>query len=1457
MNKKYICGCLALLLIICDWGWTARPAAAANVNVALNKPVSVSSEYQEYGSKKEHLVDGSPDTHWMAKAATSADSPQWVMVDLQEAYALSGAEVTWKDSDVVVRYAVETSVDGETWTKQVDRTDNDHAESTASLEFQASGARYVKVSMPFYKETGAWAAISELQIWGQEEGTEPADITSYDSVSVSTLRRVTPELPKEVNAHYSNGRRAAVPVDWAAIDPGQYDAAGSFTVTGTVYGASVQPSATVTVQQYRDDYARGVDISTLTAIEDNGGTYVDSDGTKRDLLDILKDRGVNYVRLRLWNDPQKSNGYNDKQDVIRMASRVKAKGMKLLVDFHYSDEWAHPGQQIRPKAWENLSFEELKSAVREYTQKVVSELKAAGAMPDMVQIGNEINSGVLNGLNSNVNFDENAALLNSGIAGVRDVEGGDQVRIMIHLAEGGKSEMFDWYFGELEKGNVDYDTVGLSYYPFWHGTFADVQATMNLIAEKYGKDVIIAETSYPFSFKNGDAHGNIIGTPESLHVGGATFPATVQGQYDVIAGIMDMIAKVPGNKGAGFFYWEPAWIAADVGWIASEGDAWENQAMFDYDEYPGNGGYSYEGRALDSLDVYKRGIAIEPANRQRLWAAISRAEALVESDFEAESWKTLAPAIEQARQVYEQAYANTGLTQAASDAAAQALEEVMLHMEVIPADLTALQAKIEEARTYKEADWSAATWAVLAKALEQAERVWADPRSTQTEVNAAAEKLDKAIQGLSDVDKTALTIRIGEVQQLAESSYTKRSWHALRTALQAAIAVRDKADAIQAEVSQSLADLERAAEGLISLEALTTGKTAEASSSAGTGGGQANSPGGAIDGNPNTSWGTDQSVGSWWQVDLGQTAVLRKIEMSMWSGGIKYRIDVSDDNEHFTTVIDTTSDVVVSTSPRHVLPEGTKGRYIRVTVTAGSTWVGFLDFEAYGVFPADSSALASTVDAVKSLRQSDYTRESWSGLTQALDLAHTLLADEETSSAELAAANDALSRAINGLVKQPQTTDPGTGTGTGGTTQPSQPGTSGSGNHGDAAHEGTIPNIAETGNDPRGSSMTIQGTLTQGVEYVVQPTPGQVAQQVKALGSGQKSLTLIADVPDSAEAVTFKLDAGQFAGWVRSESLQVLELSFKQTRVRVYLEDLESLKGNVSGALEIRVGGMPSDATDEQQAAMKSGREIVQLRLSVNGEPVAWTNRGIEVLLEELSGPSADHRVLIMQTLRDNGKLKPILFSHYDAAGKRFAFKPNEQGTFVLTEIAVPFNDIQQHAWALNEVGELYGKGVVSGMTGDSFKPQEALTRAQFLQLLTGALADMNHEKESILLPADVNEDAWYAEAVRRGMQMGIVTGKADGTFGANEPVTREQMAVMLQRALQAMHGGEAANASAAATSRFSDDESISAYAKQAVAAMQDLGLLQGMADGRFEPQGTTSRAQGAVVAARMLRQLY
>ncbi|WKL04932.1 discoidin domain-containing protein [Paenibacillus amylolyticus] len=172
-----------------------------------------------------------------------------------------------------------------------------------------------------------------------------------------------------------------------------------------------------------------------------------------------------------------------------------------------------------------------------------------------------------------------------------------------------------------------------------------------------------------------------------------------------------------------------------------------------------------------------------------------------------------------------------------------------------------------------------------------------------------------------------MALLIGETQQQNESSYTHRSWQTLMDALENAITVRDHQNAVQTEVNQAHEVLQQANQSLVQLQALTTGKTATASTSAGTGDNQPNSPEGAIDSNPNSSWGTDQSKGSWWQVDLGQVANLRKIEMSMWSGGIKYKIEVSNDNKNFVKVVDTSSDVVVSTAPRHVFLNNTEALY--------------------------------------------------------------------------------------------------------------------------------------------------------------------------------------------------------------------------------------------------------------------------------------------------------------------------------------------------------------------------------------------------------------------------------------------------------------------------------------------------------------------------------------------------
>lgn len=338
-----------------------------------------------------------------------------------------------------------------------------------------------------------------------------------------------------------------------------------------------------------EEFIKGVDISTLQAIEAKGIKYYEG-GVEKDLLSILKDHGVNYVRLRVWNNPVEAEGFNDKAHLIALAERVKAAGMKLLVDFHYSDFWADPGKQVKPEAWENLDFTGLKQAVYDYTKEVLNELKTVGAYPDMVQIGNEINNGMMHPEGSVSNFGQLAELLKEGVKAVRDTTPVNHTtKIMIHLAEGGDNHKFRSFFDEVEDQNVDYDVIGMSYYPYWHGTFQQLKTNMNDMAARYGKQIVVAETAYPFTLDNGDQQGNIAGADQVRITG---LPATPGNQKLVTETVMNTVAHVEGGKGLGVFYWEPAWLPG-VGWKAGEGNGWENQAMFDF-----------EGNALSSLDAF-------------------------------------------------------------------------------------------------------------------------------------------------------------------------------------------------------------------------------------------------------------------------------------------------------------------------------------------------------------------------------------------------------------------------------------------------------------------------------------------------------------------------------------------------------------------------------------------------------------------------------------------------------------------------------------------------------------------------------------------------------------------------------------------------------------------------------------------------------------------------------------
>jgi arabinogalactan endo-1,4-beta-galactosidase len=250
---------------------------------------------------------------------------------------------------------------------------------------------------------------------------------------------------------------------------------------------------------------RGADVSSLAKSEALGGVYRDARGHRGDALRILAKSGLNVIRLKVWVNP--ADGYNTKTQVLAIARRAKAQGMKLLVDFHYSDTWADPGKQFKPAAWETLTFEALKQAVYDHTYDVLDALRRQGTTADLVQVGNEINGGLLWPDGSNSTWANTAALLNSGYDAAKKVS--RATKVVLHLANGGDNGLYRWWFDNAATYGIRYDVIGLSYYPYWHGTLEAFQANIDDVATRYGKPVVVAETAYPFTTADDDGWANI------------------------------------------------------------------------------------------------------------------------------------------------------------------------------------------------------------------------------------------------------------------------------------------------------------------------------------------------------------------------------------------------------------------------------------------------------------------------------------------------------------------------------------------------------------------------------------------------------------------------------------------------------------------------------------------------------------------------------------------------------------------------------------------------------------------------------------------------------------------------------------------------------------------------------------------------------------------------------------
>ena len=363
-------------------------------------------------------------------------------------------------------------------------------------------------------------------------------------------------------------------------------------------------------------FIKGMDISTLLEVEHCGGKFYDQ-GKQGDAIEILKSYGMNQVRLRLWNDPYGPEGQpygagtNDLAKTIRMARRLKMAGIGWMLDFHYSDFWADPGKQNIPKAWRGKSLKELEQAVYDYTKSVLTRLSEEALLPEIVAVGNELTNGLLWPYGKTPNFENIVLFLNAGIRAVRETA--KNAKIMIHLDNGGNQALYrNWFDRYFSSGGLDFDYIGLSYYPFWHGTLEDLKNNMHSLAVRYHKDMIVVEVSMGFTMEDYAAYEKL--SPERRK-GMATkpalaekvpYPMTAEGQSRFLLDLMKLIRDVPENHGKGFVYWEPAWIPVP-------GCGWATQAALDYTGEQGPGGnewanqalFNYDGNALPALKTIR------------------------------------------------------------------------------------------------------------------------------------------------------------------------------------------------------------------------------------------------------------------------------------------------------------------------------------------------------------------------------------------------------------------------------------------------------------------------------------------------------------------------------------------------------------------------------------------------------------------------------------------------------------------------------------------------------------------------------------------------------------------------------------------------------------------------------------------------------------------------------------
>lgn len=578
VNQKGISVFLAVLLMLSSFSFNMRSALAADSNSSL-------------------IVNGGFEDDFWEDGSWSVNTANWDQVEIKH---FAYADDTWLSPDEgahAFKYWINKAATGNQ-TIALKQTITNLPAGSYELSVKSMGGTD--------KETG------NVELFAGDEKASAVATTGYNAWGTISLKFIlkqdTPSF--EVGANISGA-------------PSAYGFLDSFELKQLSTDTTLPVPADIFVKKVeglQPDFIKGVDISSIISLENSGVEFYNENGEVQDIFTTVHEAGVNYVRVRIWNDPfdTTGNGYgggnNDLATAIEIGKRATANGMKLLVDFHYSDFWADPAKQHTPKAWANLSFEDKKTALYEYTKVSLEALLDADIDVGMVQVGNETNGQFV----GESDWTKISQLFSAGSKAIREID--SNILIALHFTNPEGAGRYASYAKTLQNNNVDYDVFASSYYPFWHGTLSNLTSVLTQVADTYGKKVMVAETSYAYTAEDGDGHGNT--APQSS---GQTlnYPISVQGQANSVRDVIEAVANV-GEAGIGVFYWEPAWLPVGPkdnleqnksiwekygsGWASSYakeydpkdagewygGSAVDNQALFDFNGHP-----------LASLNVFK------------------------------------------------------------------------------------------------------------------------------------------------------------------------------------------------------------------------------------------------------------------------------------------------------------------------------------------------------------------------------------------------------------------------------------------------------------------------------------------------------------------------------------------------------------------------------------------------------------------------------------------------------------------------------------------------------------------------------------------------------------------------------------------------------------------------------------------------------------------------------------